>query len=62
VSFIVREYYKIKQDRNSEEMKTLIYLLNVEHGDSKVNEGQVLEWLSKSKDPIEFLKRIKGLS
>jgi len=43
-------------------MKALLYLLNAEFAVSEINEEQVLVWLSDSRDPIEFLQKIKTLS
>jgi hypothetical protein len=57
---VLREYYHIKQNSESEEMSALLHFVAMEYDMSAENvKNKTIHCLSETDDPIEFLKRIK---
>lgn len=57
---MVREYYRIKQNNESEEMYTLLYLVAVERNESaEAVKTKVVQCLDEEDSPVEFIGCIK---
>jgi len=56
---VLREYYRIKQNNESEEMLTLLYFVAAElNVSTEVLKPKVIQCLKETDNPIEFIKCI----